>query len=146
MMLSGLAQSRPLVNVLAVDIVSTNDSPSFSVSSELMVRSAELARASGVRLHTHLAETADEEEFCLEEHGCTPAEYAESLGWLGPDVWLAHWNGSATQLDNEHRPLILVQATELRDLIVREMTDRKAVASDGSAGKRERLPGVPHVV
>ncbi|HEV2348202.1 MAG TPA: 8-oxoguanine deaminase [Actinocrinis sp.] len=62
----------------------------FSVSSELMVRTAELARAGGVRLHTHLAETADEEEFCLAEHGCTPAEYAESLGWLGPDVWLAH--------------------------------------------------------
>jgi cytosine/adenosine deaminase-related metal-dependent hydrolase len=62
----------------------------FSVSSELMIRSAELARASRVRLHTHLAETADEEEFCLSEHGCTPAEYAESLGWLGPDVWLAH--------------------------------------------------------
>jgi len=55
-----------------------------------MIRSAELARVSGVRLHTHLAETADEEEFCLEKHGCTPAEYAESLGWLGPDVWLAH--------------------------------------------------------
>ena len=62
----------------------------FSVSSELMTRSAQLARDNGVRLHTHLAETADEEEFCLAEHGCTPAEYAESLGWLGPDVWLAH--------------------------------------------------------
>jgi cytosine/adenosine deaminase-related metal-dependent hydrolase len=62
----------------------------FSVSSELMIRSAELARAENVRLHTHLAETADEEEFCLARHGCTPAEYAESLGWLGPDVWLAH--------------------------------------------------------
>jgi cytosine/adenosine deaminase-related metal-dependent hydrolase len=62
----------------------------FSVSSELMVRSAELARANNVRLHTHLAETADEEEFCLSAHGCTPAEYAESLGWLSPDVWLAH--------------------------------------------------------
>ncbi len=62
----------------------------FSVSSELMIRCAELARAAGVRLHTHLAETTDEEEQCLAEHGCTPAEYAESLGWLGPDVWLAH--------------------------------------------------------
>jgi cytosine/adenosine deaminase-related metal-dependent hydrolase len=62
----------------------------FSVSSELMTRSAQLARDNGVRLHTHLAETADEEEFCLATHGCTPAEYAESLGWLGPDVWLAH--------------------------------------------------------
>ncbi|MGH6653847.1 MAG: 8-oxoguanine deaminase [Actinocrinis sp.] len=62
----------------------------FSVSSELMVRTAELARAGGVRLHTHLAETADEEEYCLARHGRTPAEYVESLGWLGPDVWLAH--------------------------------------------------------
>ena len=62
----------------------------FSASDELMRRTAELARDNGVRLHTHLAETADEEEFCVAEHGCTPAEYAESLGWLGPDVWLAH--------------------------------------------------------
>ena len=62
----------------------------FSVSSELMTESAALARANGVRLHTHLAETADEEEFCLARHGRTPAEYADSLGWLGPDVWLAH--------------------------------------------------------
>ena len=52
----------------------------------------------------------------------------------------------ATQLDDEHRPLILVQAAELRDFIVREMTDRKPVASDGSGGEREGLPGVPHVV
>ena len=62
----------------------------FSVSSELMAESAALARANRVRLHTHLAETTDEEEFCLATHRCTPAEYAESLGWLGPDVWLAH--------------------------------------------------------
>ncbi len=61
-------------------------------------------------------------------------------------VWFAHWNGLATQLDNEHRPFILVKAAELRDFIVREMTDRKAVASDGSGGEREGLPGVPHVV
>jgi cytosine/adenosine deaminase-related metal-dependent hydrolase len=62
----------------------------FSVSSELMKESAALARANGVRLHTHLAETADEQDFCLATHGCTPAEYADSLGWLGRDVWLAH--------------------------------------------------------
>lgn len=62
----------------------------FSVSSELMTESAALARRHGVRLHTHLAETLDEEEFCLATHGCTPAEYADSLGWLGDDVWLAH--------------------------------------------------------
>ena len=43
-----------------------------------------------MRLHTHLAETLDEEEFCRERFGCTPVEYMESLGWLGDDVWLAH--------------------------------------------------------
>ncbi|MBB4932014.1 cytosine/adenosine deaminase-related metal-dependent hydrolase [Lipingzhangella halophila] len=62
----------------------------FSVSRELMTGAAELARAKGVRLHTHLAETASEEEQCRAEFGCTPVEYAEKLGWLGSDVWLAH--------------------------------------------------------
>lgn len=62
----------------------------FSVSRELMTRSAELARDHGVRLHTHLAETAAEEVRCRAEFGVTPAEYAEELGWLGEDVWLAH--------------------------------------------------------
>ena len=62
----------------------------FSVTADLMRDSAELARRAGVRMHTHLAETLDEEEFCLQSYGRTPAEYAEDLGWLGPDVWLAH--------------------------------------------------------
>ena len=62
----------------------------FSVSVELMTGAAELARSTGVRLHTHLAETIEEEQQCLAENGCTPAEYAEKLGWLGADVWLAH--------------------------------------------------------
>lgn len=62
----------------------------FSVTAELMRDSAELARARGVRLHTHLAETRDEEQFCLDTFGRTPTEYAEDLGWLGPDVWMAH--------------------------------------------------------
>jgi 8-oxoguanine deaminase len=62
----------------------------FSVTPDLMRESAKLARAYGVRLHTHLAETADEETFCLEKFGARPAEYAESLGWTGPDVWHAH--------------------------------------------------------
>ena len=52
--------------------------------------SAALAREKGVRLHTHLAETQDEEAFCLETFGRTPTQYAEDLGWLGPDVWMAH--------------------------------------------------------
>lgn len=62
----------------------------FSVTPELMVESARLARAYGVRLHTHLAETLDEERFCLERFGKRPVEYAESLEWLGDDVWFAH--------------------------------------------------------
>jgi cytosine/adenosine deaminase-related metal-dependent hydrolase len=62
----------------------------FSVSSDLMTRAAELARQTGTRLHTHLAETIDEEKQCQEEFGCTPVEYAERVGWLGSDVWLAH--------------------------------------------------------
>ena len=62
----------------------------FSVTERLMSEAAELARRKGVRLHTHLAETDDEEDFCRERFGCTPVEYAERLGWLGDDVWLAH--------------------------------------------------------
>lgn len=62
----------------------------FTVTERLMTEAADLARRKGVRLHTHLAETLDEERQCLAEFGCTPAEYAEKLGWLGDDVWLAH--------------------------------------------------------
>jgi 8-oxoguanine deaminase len=62
----------------------------FSVTAKLMRESAELARAYGVRLHTHLAETLDEERFCLEKFGARPVDYVESLGWTGPDVWHAH--------------------------------------------------------
>ena len=62
----------------------------FSVTGELMRESAELARRKGVRLHTHLAETVDEDGFCREKFGCSPLEYVESLGWSGPDVWYAH--------------------------------------------------------
>jgi cytosine/adenosine deaminase-related metal-dependent hydrolase len=62
----------------------------FSVTGELLKEAAGLARDKGVRLHTHLAETTDEDEFCRERYGCTPLEYLESLGWLGPDVWFAH--------------------------------------------------------
>jgi len=62
----------------------------FSVSADLLKQAADLARDKDVRLHTHLAETTDEDEFCREKLGCSPVEYAESLGWLGPDVWLAH--------------------------------------------------------
>ncbi|SES83210.1 8-oxoguanine deaminase [Nonomuraea wenchangensis] len=62
----------------------------FSASGELMTQSAALARDKGVRLHTHLAETVDEDEHCLEQFGLRPVDYMDKLGWLGPDVWLAH--------------------------------------------------------
>ncbi len=62
----------------------------FSVTADLMRESAALARAYGVRLHTHLAETIEEEAFCLETFGLRPVPYVESLGWTGDDVWHAH--------------------------------------------------------
>ncbi|MGC9393356.1 MAG: 8-oxoguanine deaminase [Anaerolineae bacterium] len=62
----------------------------FSVTEDLMRESARLARTYGVQLHTHLAETLDEEEFCLATSGKRPVGYAESLDWLGDDVWFAH--------------------------------------------------------
>lgn len=62
----------------------------FSVTTDLMRRSAELARELGVGLHTHLAETADEEAYCLDRFGARPVDYAASVGWEGGDVWYAH--------------------------------------------------------
>jgi cytosine/adenosine deaminase-related metal-dependent hydrolase len=62
----------------------------FSVSRGLMTDAADLARRRGVRLHTHLAETLDEERFCQERFGVRPVDYLDELGWLGEDVWLAH--------------------------------------------------------
>jgi cytosine/adenosine deaminase-related metal-dependent hydrolase len=62
----------------------------FSVTPELMRDSAALARRHGVRLHTHLAETLDEERFCLEKFGKRPLELMLDLGWTGDDVWFAH--------------------------------------------------------
>jgi len=62
----------------------------FSATDRLMRESAELARRVGVRLHTHIAETIDEERFCLETYGKRPLEFLDEVGWLGPDVWLAH--------------------------------------------------------
>ncbi|MFZ1397445.1 MAG: 8-oxoguanine deaminase [Candidatus Promineifilaceae bacterium] len=62
----------------------------FSVTPDLMRESANMARAYGVRLHTHLAETLEEEQFCLETFGHRPVPYVESLGWTGEDVWHAH--------------------------------------------------------
>ena len=62
----------------------------FSVSSDLMRESAALARSYGVTMHTHLAETVDEEQFCLDMFGMAPFPYAESVDWVGGDVWFAH--------------------------------------------------------
>ncbi len=62
----------------------------FSVTERLMRESAELARSLDVRLHTHLAETLDEERFCVERFGMRPLELMDEWGWLGPDVWFAH--------------------------------------------------------
>jgi len=62
----------------------------FSVTPDLMREAAALARSCGVRLHTHLAETLDEEKFCLREFCRRPVGYAEDLGWVGDDVWHVH--------------------------------------------------------
>jgi cytosine/adenosine deaminase-related metal-dependent hydrolase len=62
----------------------------FSVTPELMRESAALARRHGLRMHTHVAETLDEEKFCLERFGKRPMELMEDLGWTGDDVWYAH--------------------------------------------------------
>ena len=62
----------------------------FSVTGRLMEESAALARRLGLPLHTHLAETVEEEAYCLELYGCPPVEYLDRLGWLADDVWCAH--------------------------------------------------------
>ncbi|HIP92749.1 MAG TPA: 8-oxoguanine deaminase, partial [Thermotoga sp.] len=62
----------------------------FSVSKKLMIKTLEIAEKYDVLLHTHLAETKDEEEYCLEKFGKRPVDYMEELGWLNPKVWFAH--------------------------------------------------------
>jgi cytosine/adenosine deaminase-related metal-dependent hydrolase len=62
----------------------------FSVTGRLLEESATLARRLGLPLHTHLAETLEEEAYCVELYGCRPVEYLERLGWLAEDVWCAH--------------------------------------------------------
>ena len=62
----------------------------FSVSEEVMLESASLAEKHNVLLHTHLAETEDENSFCLETFGCRPLDYLEQVGWLNNKTWLAH--------------------------------------------------------
>ena len=72
-----------------VQIVLAPCSP-FSVTGELMRQSAALAREYGVQLHTHLAETKDEEDFCIEKFGHRPVAYMQEVDWIGSDVWFAH--------------------------------------------------------
>ncbi len=79
----------------------------FSVSPELMRRSAEWARERGLTLHTHVAETLDEEAFCLRKMGCRPVQYMAQLGWVGPDVWYAH----AIYLDDDEIALLAETGT-----------------------------------
>jgi 8-oxoguanine deaminase len=79
-----------------VQIVLAPCSP-FSVTGELMKQTAKLAREYGVHLHTHLAETEDEEAFCLKKFGCRPVPYMQSVDWVGQDVWFAH----AVYVNNE---------------------------------------------
>ena len=75
---------------LAMTRISLAPCSPFSVTDRLMRETARLARQWSVSCHTHLAETLDEEHYCLKEYGCRPMEYLERLGWLGPDIWLAH--------------------------------------------------------
>lgn len=87
-----------------VQIVLAPCSP-FSVTGDLMRESARLARQYGVHLHTHLAETEDEEQFCLQKFGYRPVPYMQSLDWVGEDVWFAHAvyvNGEEVQTFAKH--------------------------------------------
>jgi 8-oxoguanine deaminase len=84
-----LAETERLADAYPGLIVAAPCSP-FSVTRRLMEESAALARRRGLALHTHLAETAEEEAYCRELYGCTPVEYLESLGWIADDVWCAH--------------------------------------------------------
>ena len=78
-----------LADGVLVQIVVAPCSP-FSVSGALMEQSAALARSLGLCLHTHLAETVEEEAYCRELYGCSPVDYLERVGWLAPETWCAH--------------------------------------------------------
>ena len=78
----------------------------FSVTGDLMKQSAKLAREYGVHLHTHLAETEDEEQFCLQKFGHRPVGYMQAVDWVGEDVWFAHsvWvNAEEIKVFAEHK-------------------------------------------
>jgi cytosine/adenosine deaminase-related metal-dependent hydrolase len=87
--LSATEAAASLADGESVEIAVAPCSP-FSVTAELMTESAELARRLGLRLHTHLAETVEEDEYARDKFGCNPVEYIEQFGWLAEDVWCAH--------------------------------------------------------
>jgi len=116
----------------------------FSVTGESMRRSAAWAREHGLTMHTHVAETRDEEHYCLEKFGCRPVEYMRRLDWLGPDVWFAH----AVYLDDDEIRLMAGTGTGVAHCPssnmrlgsgiapIREMLDagvKVGLAVDGSA-------------
>jgi len=116
----------------------------FSVTEELMRQSAVWARQRDLTLHTHVAETLDEEEFCLQKVGLRPVEYMQELGWVGEDVWYAH----AIYLNEEEIDLLAETGTGVAHCPtsnmrlgsgiapIREMLDRGVkvgLAVDGSA-------------
>lgn len=78
-----------LADGAAVQIAIAPCSP-FSVTTRLMEESAALARRLGLQLHTHLAETVEEDAYCSELYGCSPVEYLQRVGWTAADVWCAH--------------------------------------------------------
>jgi cytosine/adenosine deaminase-related metal-dependent hydrolase len=87
-----LADTERLAALADGDLVGIAVAPCspFSVTTKLMEESAELARRLGLQLHTHLAETLEEDAYCRELFGCSPVEYLERVGWLAEDVWCAH--------------------------------------------------------
>jgi cytosine/adenosine deaminase-related metal-dependent hydrolase len=87
-----LADTERVAGLADGDLVQVAVAPCspFSVTTRLMEESAALARRLGLQLHTHLAETVEEDAYCRELYGCTPVEYLERVGWLDGDVWCAH--------------------------------------------------------
>ena len=106
----------------------------FSVSRDLMRESAALARAYGVRLHTHLAENDHDIAYSREKFGCTPAEYAQDLGWLGRDVWHAH----CVKLDPAGIALFAQHAHRRRALPVQQHAPRLGHRADPPHAGRRR--------
>jgi cytosine/adenosine deaminase-related metal-dependent hydrolase len=107
----------------------------FSVSRDLMREAAVLARSHGVSLHTHLAENAHDVAYTREKFGCTPAEYAQSLGWTGHDTWHAH----CVQLDEAGIGLFARTGTGVAHCPCSNMR----LASGIAPVRRMRAAGVP---